>query len=237
MGFQAQITRGGGILAAGVLAVFTTGRIPAEASPPRPSSGDQAEQACTLSMDPQLAVQTAIVGAQTTERLCVLVLGASPTLLEPAPPPGIGSLGGNRAAAAGSRKTAWMDYMLAPLVPAWSLRLTTKSAFEMNASDRLSSAAPPILVTGAGGSGAAYGKFGFSFEAPASPSSSLAPGAWTAFGDAGARSALLPSPLTSLRDAPAEAGDAMLLRTQLAAPPSAAGAAAGAAPVPLLPGK
>jgi hypothetical protein len=186
----------------------------------------------TLSMAPQLEPH-AEVGAGSTENMCRVVLGGSPTLDEPATPPGIDSLGGGRRAAAGSRKTAWKDYMLAPLVPAWSLRLKANSTFEMNGANRWVVAPAPLLAPDVAESGGGYGKFGFSVAAPAGRTTVLAPGAWTALGDAGARSALLPTPIMSLRAATADASDAGLLPTQLVAPPSAAGAAAGAAPLPL----
>jgi hypothetical protein len=214
---------------AGAVAVSTGGAICADAMPSGSLAVEATDVATTLSMAPQHPVIVE-VGAQTIERLWVLVLGVSPTLLEPATVPGIDSLGAGRLPPTSSRKTAWMDYMLSPMAPAWSLRLATKSGFEMTGSERPSLATSPLgLEAEAAASGRGFGKFGLSGAAPASPSTSLTPGAWSAFGDAGVRSALMPTPITSLRGSAAEFSDAGLLPTSLSTPTSTAGAAAGAA--------
>jgi hypothetical protein len=235
MGFPTLITRGCRIIVAGAVLISGAELACAQAARLTPGGDAQAEPS-TLSMAPQRATHVD-VSIQTVERMGMVVFGASPTLHEPATPPGIDSLGGRREVAKGSRKTAWMDYMLAPVVPAWSLRLTAKSGFEMNGSGQQSVAIPPALVTEGVASGGGYGNFGFSGVAPTNRATPLAPGAWTAFGDAGARSALLPTPITSLRAATVDVSGANLVPTQLSVPPSTAGTAAGAAPMPLPSGK
>jgi hypothetical protein len=235
MGYPTLITRGCRVFVAGAIAVSSAPCVGADAPPSSQAPAEETE-AGTLSIAPQRTTRVD-VSVQTVERMGMVVFGASPTLHEPATPPGIESLGGRRPAAAGSRKTAWMDYMLAPTVPAWSLRLTAKSGFEMSGSGRQVVAPAPALVTDGAASGGGFGKFGFSGVAPVSRSTSLAPGAWTAFGDAGARSALLPTPIMSLRASAGDVGAGAPLSTQLTAPPSTSGTAAGAAPMPLLKGQ
>jgi hypothetical protein len=235
MGFPTLITRGCRVFVAGAIAVSAAPCVAADAPPSSPAPTEQTD-ASTLSIEPQRATR-ADVSVQTVERMGMVVFGASPTLHEPATPAGIDSLGGGRKPAAGSRKSAWMDYMLAPTVPAWSLRLRAKSGFEMSGSGRHVVAPAPALVTDGAATGGGFGKFGFSGVAPASRSMSLAPGAWTAFGDAGARSALLPTPIMSLRASAGDIGNSPVVPTQLTAPTSTAGTAAGAAPMPLLKGQ
>jgi hypothetical protein len=219
------------LLVAGALVASATPRILAVTALAPKTTSEQPDACGTLSIAPQLAAPSGAMEPNSSERLRMIVLGPSPTLAEPATPPGA-ALSGPRAAVASSRKTAWMDYMLASSVPAWSLRLTTKSQFEVTASDRPADASPTVLVSGTAAPASGYARFDLTAASAAGASHTLAPGSWTSWGDAGGRSVLLPSPITSMRDSALSSGDAGLLSIPLAAPPSAAGAAAGAASVP-----
>jgi hypothetical protein len=220
---------------AGALAVSGAPRILAEAPPALQTASERADARGTLSIAPQLAANGAALEGESLERLRAVVMGASPTLAEPATPAGITALGGARTLRANSHRTAWMDYMLASSVPAWSLRLATNTRFEVRAADPPVGAAPAVLITGLAVPASGFGRFEVSAAMPPGAANTFAPGAWTTPVDIGSRSALMPSPLTSMRAAPITASDAGLLSVPLTAPPSAAGAAAGAAAVPLLP--
>lgn len=221
----------------GALAVSATSRILAEAPSTPPTAGELAETRITMSMAPQIAARRVAFEDKSSERLRAVVMGASPTLVEPAAPIGFAQLNRGRPLRTGSRKTAWMDYMLDSGVPAWSLRHVANERFDVSASDRPAGVAPVALISGPAVSVSGYRGFDLSTSPLSGAANVLAPGAWLAPGASGSHSVQMPSPLTPMGAAPVTVGDAGLPSIPIAAPTSAAGVAAGAASVPMRTGQ
>lgn len=227
----------GRVSAAGALMLTSLTWSAVVAEQPRESAARRVAPAPTTVAGklPAAATPPLARAAATMERVRDAVLGDSPTMTAPATSPGLSTLGSgqaSRAGAASGHKTAWTDYMIAPNVPGWSLRLKTENGFAVEGAGNQQSAQGVTVASQRPLPTDPTAKFGFG-TASTSTSTPAAPGArpWlTHNGWGAAQTSPMTAPLVPVGGIAAGGADSLLLPTQIATP--SPGAMIGAASVP-----